>query len=208
MLAGTIRRSSDDDHDLNLAAALARSSKDLEEQEYQFRSVARALTPFCSGMNVPDAPCCGCPAYCTSPRTLPGSPTRACPLWHLPRHCIQPPPSVERLPTARSPDRRAGAPGSRALRRTGGLDRRQWRRRNGRSPSAAVSSAKPTRTRSPSSPAVESSPDPIRARTGGVERQADPDAGLARLIEMLVEEDTVRSIERCHWRSNVWLSPR
>jgi menaquinone-specific isochorismate synthase len=56
VLAGTIRRSGDDDHDLNLAAALARSSKDLEEHEYAVRSVARALAPFCSGMNVPDAP--------------------------------------------------------------------------------------------------------------------------------------------------------
>jgi menaquinone-specific isochorismate synthase len=56
VLAGTIRRSADDDHDLNCAAALARSSKDLEEHEYAVRSVARALAPFCSGMNVPDAP--------------------------------------------------------------------------------------------------------------------------------------------------------
>jgi menaquinone-specific isochorismate synthase len=38
VLAGTIRRSGDDDHDLNLAAALARSSKDLEEHEYAVRS--------------------------------------------------------------------------------------------------------------------------------------------------------------------------
>jgi menaquinone-specific isochorismate synthase len=56
VLAGTIRRSGDNDHDLNLAAALAQSSKDLEEHEYAVRSVARALMPFCSGMNVPDAP--------------------------------------------------------------------------------------------------------------------------------------------------------
>jgi len=56
VLAGTIRRSGNDDHDLNLAAALAQSSKDLEEHEYAVRSVARALMPFCSGMNVPDAP--------------------------------------------------------------------------------------------------------------------------------------------------------
>ena len=41
VLAGTIRRSSDEDHDLNLAAALAQSSKDLEEHEYAVRSVAR-----------------------------------------------------------------------------------------------------------------------------------------------------------------------
>ena len=55
-IGGHHRRSSDEDHDLNLAAALAQSSKDLEEHEYAVRSVARALTPFCSGMNVPDAP--------------------------------------------------------------------------------------------------------------------------------------------------------
>ena len=56
VLAGTIRRTGDDDHDLNLAAALAQSSKDLEEHEYAVRSVARALAPFCSAINVPDAP--------------------------------------------------------------------------------------------------------------------------------------------------------
>jgi menaquinone-specific isochorismate synthase len=56
VLAGTIRRTGDDDHDLNLAAALAQSSKDLEEHEFAVRSVARALSPFCSAINVPDAP--------------------------------------------------------------------------------------------------------------------------------------------------------
>lgn len=56
VLAGTIRRSGDDAHDLALAASLARSSKDLEEHEYAVRSVADALAPFCSGMNVPEAP--------------------------------------------------------------------------------------------------------------------------------------------------------
>jgi menaquinone-specific isochorismate synthase len=56
VLAGTIRRTGDDVHDLALAAALARSSKDLEEHEYAVRSVAEALEPHCSGMNVPDSP--------------------------------------------------------------------------------------------------------------------------------------------------------
>jgi menaquinone-specific isochorismate synthase len=56
VLAGTIRRSGDDGRDLNLAAALAQSSKDLEEHEYAVRSVAAALAPYCSGMNVPDSP--------------------------------------------------------------------------------------------------------------------------------------------------------
>ena len=56
VLAGTIRRTGDDERDLALAAALARSSKDLEEHEYAVRSVADALEPHCSSMNVPEAP--------------------------------------------------------------------------------------------------------------------------------------------------------
>ncbi len=56
VLAGTIRRTGDDTHDLALAGSLARSSKDLEEHEYAVRSVADALAPHCSSMNVPDSP--------------------------------------------------------------------------------------------------------------------------------------------------------
>jgi menaquinone-specific isochorismate synthase len=56
VLAGTIRRTGDDAHDLALAASLARSSKDLEEHEYAVRSVAGALRAFCSSMNVPETP--------------------------------------------------------------------------------------------------------------------------------------------------------
>ncbi|MEI2811800.1 MAG: isochorismate synthase [Nocardioides sp.] len=56
VLAGTIRRTGDDERDLALAAALARSSKDLEEHEYAVRSVADALEPHCSSMLVPEAP--------------------------------------------------------------------------------------------------------------------------------------------------------
>lgn len=56
VLAGTLRRSGRPEQDLALAAALARSGKDLEEHEYAVASVARALAPHCSGMNVPDAP--------------------------------------------------------------------------------------------------------------------------------------------------------
>ena len=56
VLAGTIRRTGDDNHDLALAATLARSSKDLEEHEYAVRSVAEALERHCSSMNVPEAP--------------------------------------------------------------------------------------------------------------------------------------------------------
>lgn len=57
VLAGTIRRAapaSDDGADP--AVFLASSSKDLEEHEYAVRSVADALEPFCTSMNVPDAP--------------------------------------------------------------------------------------------------------------------------------------------------------
>jgi isochorismate synthase len=56
VLAGTIRRTGDDGHDLALAGSLARSSKDLEEHEYAVRSVADALAPHCTSMNVPESP--------------------------------------------------------------------------------------------------------------------------------------------------------
>jgi menaquinone-specific isochorismate synthase len=56
VLAGTIRRTGDDERDLALAATLARSSKDLEEHEYAVRSVADSLEPHCSSMNVPESP--------------------------------------------------------------------------------------------------------------------------------------------------------
>ena len=56
VLAGTIRRTGDDQHDLALAGALARSSKDLEEHEYAVRSVADALAEHCSNMFVPESP--------------------------------------------------------------------------------------------------------------------------------------------------------
>jgi menaquinone-specific isochorismate synthase len=56
VLAGTIRRTGDDARDIALAATLARSSKDLEEHEYAVRSVAEALAPHCSSMNVPESP--------------------------------------------------------------------------------------------------------------------------------------------------------
>lgn len=56
VLAGTIRRTGDDTHDLALAGSLARSSKDLEEHEYAVRSVAEALAPHCTNMFVPETP--------------------------------------------------------------------------------------------------------------------------------------------------------
>jgi menaquinone-specific isochorismate synthase len=56
VLAGTIRRTGDDAADVARAAILAHSSKDLEEHEYAVTSVAHALEPFCSSINVPDVP--------------------------------------------------------------------------------------------------------------------------------------------------------
>ena len=56
VLAGTIRRTGDDEADLALAASLARSSKDLEEHEYAVRSVADVLARFCTSVNAPESP--------------------------------------------------------------------------------------------------------------------------------------------------------
>ena len=56
VLAGTIRRTGDEERDFALAGSLAKSSKDLEEHEYAVRSVAQALEPFASSTNVPDGP--------------------------------------------------------------------------------------------------------------------------------------------------------
>ena len=56
VLAGTIRRTGDEERDFALAGSLAKSSKDLEEHEYAVRSVAQALEPFASSTNIPDAP--------------------------------------------------------------------------------------------------------------------------------------------------------
>jgi menaquinone-specific isochorismate synthase len=56
VLAGTIRKSGNEDRDLALAASLAKSSKDLEEHEYAVKSVANGLAPFCSSTNVPESP--------------------------------------------------------------------------------------------------------------------------------------------------------
>ena len=56
VLAGTIQRTGDDSRDLALAGSLARSSKDLEEHEYAVRSVADALRPHCTSINVPESP--------------------------------------------------------------------------------------------------------------------------------------------------------
>lgn len=56
VLAGTIRRTGDDDADLGRAASLARSSKDLEEHEFAVDSLTRSLRSFAASTNSPDAP--------------------------------------------------------------------------------------------------------------------------------------------------------
>jgi len=56
VLAGTIRKTGDEQKDLANAASLAKSSKDLEEHEYAVRSVVDALNPFTTSTNVPDSP--------------------------------------------------------------------------------------------------------------------------------------------------------
>ena len=55
VLAGTIQRGAGEP-DIVLEAALVRSAKDVAEHEFAVQSVAEALEPYCSGMNVPEAP--------------------------------------------------------------------------------------------------------------------------------------------------------
>ena len=56
VLAGTIRRSSDEVRDYELAARLLGSDKDLEEHEYAVASVAAALASHCIDLVVPTKP--------------------------------------------------------------------------------------------------------------------------------------------------------
>jgi len=70
VLAGTIRKTGNEDRDLALAASLAKSSKDLEEHEYAVRSVADALEPFCSSTNVPVEQLHPSAAVCGTPTDL------------------------------------------------------------------------------------------------------------------------------------------
>ncbi|MDR2379203.1 MAG: isochorismate synthase [Bifidobacteriaceae bacterium] len=56
VLAGTIRRSGCDQANLARAAALARSSKDLDEHQFAVASVVAALEPFVEELAVPDVP--------------------------------------------------------------------------------------------------------------------------------------------------------
>lgn len=56
VLAGTVRRSSDENRDYELAAGLLGSDKDLEEHEYAVNSVAAALASHCIDLDVPTKP--------------------------------------------------------------------------------------------------------------------------------------------------------
>ncbi|MGO1384377.1 MAG: isochorismate synthase [Arachnia sp.] len=56
VLAGTVSLDPKNTNSLVKAAELATSSKDVAEHEFAVESVARALEPYCSAMNVPEAP--------------------------------------------------------------------------------------------------------------------------------------------------------
>ncbi len=56
VLAGTVSLDPRNTNSLVKAAELATSSKDVSEHEFAVESVARALEPYCSAMNVPETP--------------------------------------------------------------------------------------------------------------------------------------------------------
>ena len=135
VLAGTIRRTGDDERDLALAATLARSSKDLEEHEYAVRSVADSLEPHCSSMNVPEAPfVLHLPNVMHLATDVAGVVHDAETVSSLQlAEALHPSAAVGGTPTAVAvaPDRRDRGHGPRPLRRPGRLDGRHRRRRVG-----------------------------------------------------------------------------
>ena len=139
VLAGTIRRTGDDERDLALAATLARSSKDLEEHEYAVRSVADSLEPHCSSMNVPEAPFVlhlpNVMHLATDVAGVVHDASDACSSLQL-AASLHPSAAVGGTPTAdrRATDRRARGHGPRPLRRPGRLDGHHRRRRVGHRP--------------------------------------------------------------------------
>ena len=161
VLAGTIRRTGDDDRDLALAATLARSSKDLEEHEYAVRSVADALDPHCSSMNVPEAPfVLHLPNVMHLATDVAGVVHDAATVSSLQlAEALHPSAAVGGTPTPVATDADHGdrGHGPRPLRRSGRLDGRDRRRRVGHR--AAVGRSCPARP-SGSSPAAASSPTP------------------------------------------------
>ena len=133
VLAGTIRRTGDDERDLALAATLARSSKDLEEHEYAVRSVADALEPHCSSMNVPEAPfVLHLPNVMHLATDVNGVVHDVATSLQL-AESLHPSAAVGGTPTpaAIAPDRRDRGHAARPLRRPGRLDGRLRRRRVG-----------------------------------------------------------------------------
>ena len=170
MLAGTIRRTGDDAHDLALAASLARSSKDLEEHEYAVRSVADALAPHCSSMNVPETPfVLHLPNVMHLATDVAGVAGRR---RHLlgPRRVAAPDRGgrAGRRPTvAVAADRRARGHGPRPVRRAGRVDGRAPATASGASRCAAAGSTTPT-------------PRAMRLFAGcGIVAGSDPEAELA-----------------------------
>ena len=163
VLAGTIRRSGDDDHDLSLGGGAGPVQQGPGGARVRGRLGRAALAPFCSGMNVPGRAVRAGAAQRLAPghrRHRGRRPGRS-----LARARGRPASERRRLRHAdrRRPraDRRAGAAGPGALRRTGRLDRRPAATASGPSRCAAASSTRPTRGRSGCSPAAASSPAPI-----------------------------------------------
>ena len=168
VLAGTIRRTGDDGADLALAATLARSSKDLEEHEYAVRSVAEALEPHCSSMNVPEAPfVLHLPNVMHLATDVAGVVHDAATVSSLELAAVAAPVRRGRRHAHRGrhrPDRRDRGHGPRPVRRTGRLDGRRRRRRVGHSPCARPSSHG----------------DTVRLFAGcGIVADSDPEAELA-----------------------------
>ena len=161
VLAGTIRRTGDDGADLALAATLARSSKDLEEHEYAVRSVAEALEPHCSSMNVPEAPfVLHLPNVMHLATDVAGVVHDAATVSSLELAAsLHPSAAVGGTPTAGRdrPDRRDRGHGPRPVRRPGRLDGRRRRRRVGARPALGRAAR---RRPCGCSPAAGSSPTP------------------------------------------------
>ena len=179
VLAGTIRRTGDDSRDLALAATLARSSKDLEEHEYAVRSVADALEPHCSSMNVPEAPfVLHLPNVMHLATDVAGVVHDAATVSSLQlAAALHPSAAVGGTPTPVSPvpDRRDRGHGPRPLRRPGGLDGRLRRRRVGHRPALGASS---TASPSASSPAAASSPTPTPRPSSPSRRPSSSPCGM------------------------------
>ena len=169
--------------------SLARSSKDLEEHEYAVRSVADALAPHCSSMNVPESPVRAAPAQraCTWPPTSPGSSPTTRPSLAL-AASLHPSAAVCGTPTAVADAVIAELEqhGPRPLRRPGRLDRRAPATASGASRCAAA-------------PIDADDPPRIRLFAGcGIVAGSDPEAEVAESDAKLVpmRDALLRSLSR------------